>query len=201
MSSSKDNKGFLARHKVITVLFGIVILIIILVIATGGNKPTVNTTPTANTTSSSSGSKSTTKPPATTAHVGSTLAIGGSKGLAVTLSQVIDPANGADQFTTPDAGKRFIAVNLTIVNKGTAAYSDDANNNVTLIGSDNQSYTSDFDSVSECTNFNDGSYTLAAGESTTGCVVFEVPDAVTTSKVQFQTISGFSNSTGEWLVP
>ena len=78
---------------------------------------------------------------------------------------------------------------------------DDADNDVTIIGSDNQSYTDDYNSVSECTDFNNGSFTLAAGESTTGCVNFQLPDAINASKVQFTPGSGFSGSTGEWLVP
>ena len=204
---SKQDKGFLRRHKVLTVLGGIVVLIIIISVAVNSaSKTTVNTTPTASTstttsskTSSSSSKSSSTA--STTAHVGATVDVGGSKGLAVTLNQVIDPASGADQYTTADAGNRFVAVDVKIVNNGTAAFSDDANSDVTLIGTDNQSYTADFDDVSECTNFNSGQYTLAPGESTTGCVVFQVPDAVNTAKVQFQTQSGLSQSTGEWLVP
>lgn len=135
------------------------------------------------------------------AHVGSLIDVGGSHGLGITLTQVIDPAQGADQFTTPDPGKRFVAVDLSIKNNGHSTYSDDANNDTSLIGSDNQSYTPDFDSVSECTNFDNGQITLAAGESVTGCVVFQLPTGVTTAKVQYTPDSGFSGSTGEWQVP
>ena len=198
---SKQDKGFLRRHKILTVLGGIVVLIIIISVAVNSaSKPTVTTTATtASTSKTSSSSKASST--AATAHVGATVDVGGSKGLAVTLNQVIDPASGADQYTTADAGNRFVAVDVKIVNNGTAAFSDDANSDVTLIGTDNQSYTADFDSVSECTNFNSGQYTLAPGESSTGCVVFQVPDGVNTAKVQFQTQSGLSQSTGEWLVP
>jgi hypothetical protein len=199
MSKDKSNKGWFGRHKVLTIVGVIVVLIIIGSVAASNNKTTVNTT--ASTSSSGSSSKSNSSSSNPTAHVGSTIDVGGSKGLAVTLNQVIDPASGADQYTTPNAGNRFIAVDVKIVNNGTAAFSDDANNDVTLIGTDNQSYTADFDNVSECTNFNSGQYTLAPGESTTGCVVFQVPDAINTAKVQFQTQSGLSQSTGEWLVP
>lgn len=135
------------------------------------------------------------------AHVGSLIDVGGSHGLGITLTQVIDPAQGADQFTTPDAGKRFVAVELSIKNNGSATYSDDANNDTSVIGSDNQSYTADFDSVSECTNFNDGDIRLAAGESISGCVVFQLPTGINAVKVQYTPDSGFSGSTGEWQVP
>ena len=96
----------------------------------------------------------------------------------MTLLKITDPAQGADQYTTADAGKRFVAASLKIMNSGTSSYQDDANNNITLIGSDNQSYTFDSSTVSGCTNFSNGQYTLAAGESATGCVVFQVPNGV-----------------------
>ena len=199
------------KHKILSIIGGLVLIGIIGSAASSGSNPTVTTTPTSTTTtttasnnsksskSTNSASKKSSSTPAT-ASVGSTIDIGGSKGLAVTLNSVIDPASGADQYTTPNAGYRFVAADVKIVNNGTAAFSDDANSDITIIGSDNQTYTADFDSVSECTNFNDGQYTLAPGQSSTGCVVFQLPNAVTTAKVEFQTQSGFSTSTGEWTV-
>ena len=198
MSKDKSNKGWFGRHKVLTIVGVIVVLIIIGSVAASNNKTTVNTTAS---TSSSPGSKSSSSSSSATAHVGSTVNIGGSKGLAVKLNQVIDPAQGADQYTTPNAGDRFVAIDLTITNNGSASFSDDANDDVTLIGTDNQSYTADFDNVSECTNFSNGQFTLTPGESSTGCVVFQVPTGVNTAKVQFQPNAGFSGSTGQWLVP
>jgi cytoskeletal protein RodZ len=184
--------------KVIGGIIGLIILITIVTSATRSNPPTVTTT-NSNSTNTSNNPSSPTPAPST-AKVGDTINIGGSKGLAVTLQQIIDPAQGADQYTTPDAGKRFVAVDVKIVNNGTASYQDDANSNITLIGSDNQSYTFDANNVSECTNFNEGQYTLAAGESATGCVVFQMPDGINTAKIQFQTQNGLSSSTGEWTV-
>jgi hypothetical protein len=198
----KDMKWF-KKHKILSII-GVLVLLGIIgsAIGGGGTSPTVTTTSTsATTTSSSSSNKSESSSTApTTAHVGSTVDVGGSNGLAVTLNSVIDPASGADQYTTPNAGYRFVAADVKIVNNGKAAFSDDANSDITIVGSDNQTYQADFDSVSECTNFNSGQYTLAPGESTTGCVVFQLPNAVKTAKVEFQTQSGLSTSTGEWVV-
>ena len=186
--------------KIIGGIIGLVVLISIIAAASSGNS-SVTTTPTSSTQSSTNSSSqpstSSTKP---TAKVGDTINIGGSKGLAVTLLKITDPAQGADQYTTADAGKRFVATSLKIMNNGTSSYQDDANNNITLIGSDNQSYTTDISSVSGCTNFSNGQYTLAAGEGATGCVVFQIPNGVTTAKIQFQTNSGMSGDTGEWTV-
>jgi hypothetical protein len=200
MSKDKSNKGWFGKHKVLTIL-GVLVVLIIIGAAIGGSNKTTVTTTASKASGGSTSSKSSSSSSTTTAHVGSTVDIGGSKGLAVTLTQIVDPASGSDQYTSPDAGKRFVAAEVKIVNNGTAAFSDDANSDMTLIGSDNQSYTADFDTVSECTNFNSGQFTLAPGESSTGCVVFQVPNGVNTAKVQFQTQSGLSQSTGEWLVP
>lgn len=183
----------------------VVLLLICIGAANSNNKPTVvdttNHSVSGNSNCNSTGCSGAEGPGtgvgtgAGPAKVGDTLELGGSSGLAVTLVKVIDPATGADQFTTPDAGKRFVAVDVKIANKGTSAYQDDANSDVSLIGTDGQAYTVDFSNVAQCTNFNDGDYTLAGGESITGCVVFQLPTGISTSKVQFQ---DSSDDTGEW---
>lgn len=198
-AASHKKKNWFVRHKILT---AIIILIVAAIAVSAASSS--NNTPSVNTTASSSNqnnSKASQKTPSKQAHVGDEITVGGNKGLAVTLQQVIDPATGDNQYLTPSAGKRFVAVKLLIKNNGAASYQDDANNNVTITGSDNQSYTADFDSISGCTNFSNGEYTLAAGESATGCVNFQLPNGVTAAKVQFQTISGLSSSTAKWLVP
>jgi Domain of unknown function (DUF4352) len=184
--------------KIIGGIIGLIVLISIIAAASSSNNPTVTTTASSN--NSSNTASSSTKPAPTTAKVGDTINIGGNQGLAVTLLKITDPAQGADQYTTADAGKRFIAVSVKIINNGTSSFQDDANSNITLIGSDNQSYTFDSSNVSGCTNFSYGTYTLATGASATGCVVFQVPNGVSTSKIQFQTRGGYSGDTGEWTV-
>ncbi len=146
---------------------------------------------------------STTKP---VAHVGATLTLTaeGAKA-AVTLKQIIDPATGTLGPPTDDNGNPngdvYVAALLTIDNAGAAAFSGDANNDATIIGSNGQDYTADFDSVSECTNFDNGTYRLGPGESATGCVVFKLPPGITPAKFQYSPASGFASDFGEWLVP
>ena len=151
-----------------------------------------------------------TSPPTTAAgkaHVGATLSLAGSGGdqADVTLSQVIAPATGADGPPTDDNGNpttaSYVATVFTVKNTGSQALQGDANSDVSVIGSDGQSYSPDFDNVNECTNFNDGSFALGAGESVNGCVVFVIPAGVTVAKVQWTPDSGFGSSFGEWLVP
>jgi hypothetical protein len=123
----------------------------------------------------------------------------GSK-ISVTLTKVIDPAQGADQFTTPDHGNRFVAAVFTITGiSGT--FSDDANNNATLVGSNGQTYTADFSSIAGYTDFNDGQYTVSAGEKSVGAVTFQVPLAVNVSKIEWSANSGFGGAPAEWLIP
>lgn len=163
---------------------------------TGSSSPTTTTSPSATTT------PETTAAAPSTPQVGSALAFQDSNGdsYSVRLVQVIDPAQGADQFMTPDPGDRFVAAVFKITDTGNAATSDDANNNASVVGSNDQSYSSGVDTVSECTNFNSGLYQLDPGSSLTGCVVFQIPTGVNVSKVEWSPSGGFGSSFGEWSV-
>lgn len=120
--------------------------------------------------------------------------------MSVTLTQVIDPAQGADQFTTPKSGNRFVGAVFTI--KGiSGTFSDDANNDASLIGSNGQTYTADFDSIAGYTNFNDGEYNVSAGENSVGAVTFQVPLAATVSKIEWSANGGLGGAPAEWLIP
>jgi hypothetical protein len=123
----------------------------------------------------------------------------------VTLSQVIDPATGADGVA--NYGNQYIAAVFTITDTAAASAtngttSDDADNDAVVIGSDDQTYTADFDGVTECTNFNGGNYDLSPGQSTTGCVVFQIPASVSPATVEWSADGGFggTGTFGEWKV-
>jgi len=120
--------------------------------------------------------------------------------ISVTLTKMIDPAQGADQFTTPDNGNRFVGAVFTITGiSGT--FSDDANNDATLIGSNGQTYTADFDSIAGYTNFDNGQYTVSVGERSVGAVTFQVPLTVTVTKVEWSANAGLGGAPAEWLIP
>ncbi len=113
--------------------------------------------------------------------------------VSVTLTRVIDPAQGADQFTTPQSGSRFVGAVFSI--KGiSGAFSDDANNDATVVGSNGQTYTADFDSIAGYTGFNDGEFSVSAGESSVGAVTFQIPLAVKVSKVEWSANGGFGGA-------
>ena len=117
--------------------------------------------------------------------------------LAVTMTQIVDPAIGANSGYTPNPGYRFVAVEMTLQNAGNATITDDANNDVTVIGTDSQAYVADFDEVAECTNFSFGDYTLLAGNSESGCVVYQLPTAVNVKAIQFA-LGGNNADTAQW---
>lgn len=163
-------------------------------LAAGCTKASEVNTP--STTASGAKSSSTTTKPV--AHTGATLSLSGE---SVQLVQVIDPASATDSFMTANPGDRFVATLFKITNTGKQAGEGDANNNATVIGSNDQSYQADFDDVSQCTNFNSGSFQLGPGESATGCVVFQVPTGVSVAKVQWSPGGGLGGDFAEWVNP
>lgn len=122
---------------------------------------------------------------------------GGTAAMEVTLASITDPAQGADEFTTPDAGTRFIALNFTIVGVS-GVFSDDVNNDVTVIGSNDQTYSPGFNSLAGCTDFNSGIYTTQIGQTLKGCAEVQVPDGVQVKEVQWATDPYSSNPPATW---
>jgi hypothetical protein len=110
--------------------------------------------------------------------------------ITATVTSITNPATGSDEFNQPDPGDYLIAVQLELADAGNATVSDDANSDVTVFGSDNQTYTPNFDTVTGCTDFAYGSFTLAPGTTASGCVVFEMPLGVNPQQVQFTLDNG-----------
>lgn len=104
--------------------------------------------------------------------------------LLVTVNGVL-PATPASTGFAPPTGNRLVALSLTLSDTGPGTITSDADVDATLTGTDGRTYTASYDPVSQCTNFSDGSFTLADGASQTGCVVFQIPTAVSDSSVQF----------------
>jgi hypothetical protein len=106
-------------------------------------------------------------------------------------------AEPSDEFNAPSPGDYLVAVEFRVKDIS-ASYdvSDDADVDATVVGSDNQTYTASFDTVTECTNFDHGDFQLGPGESSTGCVVFELPNAIRGTAVKWVTFTG----TGRWPI-
>ena len=117
----------------------------------------------------------------------------------VTLVKVIDPARGADQFSFPQSGKRFVGLVFRIKALTGSPQNEDANNDAVLVGGNGQAYSADFDNITGYTNFDNGTIHVAQGGTVTGSVTFQVPDGVKVSKVHWTALSGFG-STVQWNV-
>ena len=115
----------------------------------------------------------------------------------VTLVKVIDPAQGATQFDSPDNGKRFVGLVFRIKAVTGSPQNEDANNDAVLFGGSGQEYSADFSDIAGYTNFDSGTIHVAQGDTVTGAVTFQVPSGITVSKAQWGALSGFG-STVEW---
>jgi hypothetical protein len=178
------------------------VIVVIVVVANSGPKATkLSGSAASSGTSGSPAAASSSSPTSAplTASVGGSFKITDSSGNVydVTLVRVIDPAQGSDQFNTPDNGNRFVAAVFRVTGvSGTA--SDDSNNDASLTGVNQQVYQADFDSIAGYTNFNGGDYNVTPGQSETGAVTFQVPTNVKVLNIQWT--SGLSSSTVTWTV-
>jgi hypothetical protein len=118
--------------------------------------------------------------------------------MSIALGPVIDPAHGTNEFDQPRTGNRLVATEFKLTGiRGSSA--DNANNDASLIDDNHHVYAADLDDVSECTNFTNGDYKVAPNQSTTGCVVFQVPIGVTVLQVKW--IPEVGGATTIWDVP
>jgi hypothetical protein len=148
-----------------------------------------------------SGSPSTSATAAPVAHLGASVVISGNNNeqLTVQLVKIVDPASGADQFTTAAQGMHFVAVQFRLLNSGTVAYSDSPDNDAKVLDAQGQSFSPDFSATTAGPGFASNSVNIAPGASQLGFITFQLPNADSPAKVQFTTDSGFGQ-TGEWAV-
>ncbi len=133
--------------------------------------------------------------------LGSELPVSDSSGakLDVTVDQVIDPAGGASTYSKPPAGKHFVGVKLSVRNTATKSYQNNANNETTIVLSNGQELTADYNPIAGCGNFDNGQVTLNSGASKSGCVTFVVPDGEMVVTVRYGN-TVFPGTTAQWRV-
>jgi uncharacterized protein DUF4352 len=171
-------------------------LILVVVLAGCGTQTVVKTV--------ASGGSSTTAPRAATgspqkAKVGDTLTLKGNGGesMAVTVDQVMDPLQ-VGQYDQPDSGRRFVGIQITLKNVGSAAYSDSPSNGSTLLSNTNEQAKGQIVSGGPCGNDFASSANIAPGDTQKGCIPFEMPVGQTPATFQFTLNSGFADQTGQW---
>jgi hypothetical protein len=113
---------------------------------------------------------------------------------------IIHPAQPSNQFDAPPAGAILVAVVFRVKDiSAKHSVTDDADVDADVIASDDETYQASFDTVTECTNFDSGQFTLGPSESVTGCVVFELRKGLRATEVQWQ--AGFGDGgSAEWHV-
>jgi hypothetical protein len=112
---------------------------------------------------------------------------------SVTVTAVVDPATAGTGSGLPDPGFRFVAVETSLSNSaaGNGEVDGNANLAMTVTGSDGVTYKADFGTAAQCTNFTYGAFALPSGDTATGCVLFQLPTAVTVKSVQFTLDAGY----------
>ncbi|WP_371674077.1 DUF4352 domain-containing protein [Streptomyces sp. NBC_00289] len=134
------------------------------------------------------------------AKIGDIIALKGTEDgskLDVTVVKMVDPAKGADEFTTPSSGKRFVGIQFRLVNTGTATYSDSPSNGAQISDADGQQFQTTYGEISAGPAMS-SSVKLKPGAKALGWIVFEVPKASKAATVQFAMDSGFADQSGEW---
>jgi hypothetical protein len=137
------------------------------------------------------------------ASVGDTLTLTGTETdekVAVTVVKVVDPAAGKDEFSSPDSGKRLVAVQFRLKNVGAQVFDDAPDNDAKVKDTQGQQFDPSFSETSAGPGFG-GSVTLTPGDTALGFITFEVPATSKVTKIQFTLNSGFANNAGQWNVP
>lgn len=119
--------------------------------------------------------------------------------LEVTLTKVVDPSTPTNEYSKPDAGKRFVAVQLRITDKGQVAYSEDPQILAKVKDALGQVYSADFGTDTTAGPSMDSGLNLAAGDSTLGFLVFQVPTGQKITRVQY-TLSMLGGSVAQWTI-
>jgi hypothetical protein len=164
---------------------------------------TPDRTPAASSAPPASSAPATSSAPAQrTAGVGSTITLKGSgdgEQVATTLVTVVDPAPPADEYSTPGAGNRLVAVQFRLRNTGTAPYDDSPANGAKVLDAQGHQFESSFLDTKAGPSL-PSQTRVAPGGTALGYITFEVPKTAKITGVQFGLNSGLADQTGEWTL-
>jgi hypothetical protein len=118
--------------------------------------------------------------------------------LNVTATKVDQRAQFSDSYgSLTNSGDHLVAVEFQLAETA-GNDSDDVNGDASVIGTDGQQYTTEYDTVADGTNFDSGQFNLSAGQSVTGWVSFELPPGVSIASVQWT--AGLGGQAATWTV-
>lgn len=136
------------------------------------------------------------------ASVGDTINLTGQEEgerVAVTVVKVVDPAKPENEFSSPDAGMRFVAVQFRLKNIGTQVVDEAPNNDAKIRDAQGQQFNATVAGTAAGPDFG-GSVTLTPGDTALGFIAFEVPTDSKIERIQFALASGFARNIGQWTV-
>ncbi|MET9611208.1 DUF4352 domain-containing protein [Kitasatospora indigofera] len=137
------------------------------------------------------------------ARVGDTLELPGSVSgsrMAVTVTQVVDPAAPGNELSTPKAGNRLVSVRFSLHNIGTTVYADAPSNGAQVIDGQGQGFNADIFVTTQAGPPFPTTVNIAPGDTALGFISFQLPAGSTLAKVQFTLDSGLADATGQWRV-
>lgn len=175
MSKEKSGNWF-ARHKVLTVVLAIAVIGGIAAAANGGNDAKVVDNNSNDTSQQAAAADKTEK---TQFKVNETISFDNKE---VTVTKVERNWNTGNQFVTPESGKEFVKVQVTIKNNSN---NDISYNSFDWKIKDSGNVLYDIASATFMIDGSLGSDTLAAGDTISGFLAFEVPDGDTGLKLQY----------------
>ncbi|MBS2966351.1 DUF4352 domain-containing protein [Actinocrinis puniceicyclus] len=154
----------------------------------------ITTTATATADAAATGSKA--------AKLGDSITLAGDRAgdkLTVTLVKVATSGVSAtDGFSTPDAGKHYIAVQFRLTDSGTGAYSDDPYLEAKVLDAAGQSY--DPEIMLTTTSAGQGlasTVNIAPGDTQLGYIVFQMPNGDAPARIQYSLDAGLG-ATAQW---
>lgn len=173
-------KNWFAKHKILTVILGFVLIMIIAGAAGGGDKKDAASTTNGDSTAATSDDKTDAKPAETAAKIG-VAARDGKFEFVVNSIKCGETTVGTNQYLQSKASGQFCRLNLTIKNIGDKSQSMFADSQK-LLSSDNKEFSYDSEATIYATTdaaasswYNE----INPGVTVSGEILFDVPTGVT----------------------
>ena len=141
-------------------------------------------------------------PPPHLAATGSVLVLAGHRAgekMTISLVKVFPHPRPAASSNAPPKGDRLYAVQFSLDNTGSVAYTGSPPNSTMLVDSAGYSYQPSLAHITGCRSFPE-TEKITLGRSVLGCIVFQVPAKAKIASVWFTVASGIGAQSGQWLI-